>query len=913
MLTFPSPPAHVSAGATAQRDPVLITKLHLPPVPPDLVRRQHLIERLEPAQGQRLTLLCAPTGFGKTTALRDWAERTTRPVAWLSLDPGDNDPARFWDYVVAAIQAWHPDSGMHARALLRTPQPQTLEYVVAALINDLVAQPAPLSLVLDDYHLVTDEAVHQSMRYLLDHLPPHVHVLIASRIDPPLGLPRLRAQGMLAELRGGDLRFRMDEASAFLVDTIGLPLTSDDVRRLERRTEGWIAGLRLAALALKQQPDPRAFIAGFSGGHRSIGDYLADEVLDQLPEPVLSFLLETAILDRLCGALCDAVTGFAGGQGMLEQLEHCNAFLIPLDEERRWYRYQGLFADVLRDRLWKTHPERVPELHRRAAGWLFEQGMTREAVRHALEGDDLELVATFIEQRACPMFALGELDTIRDWIDALPDAMVRARPILCCLQAWVCVLSSRAADAEPYLADAERGAAAAGLPYLLGEVAAIRAYVARLQFDLPLAIELSQRARELVDEHDLGLQRAIALNHGIALWWSHEADQADLAFQEAGTLADAAGETVPAIVALCHRARLRFAQGQLRRALELYQQAHDLAREGGVGTSPAQSFVHLGLADLLIERDALDEALPHVEDCLRLGLSGGKVDHVIMAWISMTRLRLARGDLDGAREAARQSQLALDRHSVPHIAPVVAWAHVAVWLASGDDEAVERWAADLTERAGGDPAFDSGQGLDALNETERMTLARAWLAIGRPDDALVALSRVLERAEATLARGWQACWIETLALLACIQQAQGSPRQAVDTLARALALAEPEGMVRTIADFGAPMAALLARVPSARVSREYVDTLLAACRAMPSGRPAPSQPGCGVPRSVLSERELEVLHRIEDGLSNREIADALFVTVGTVKRHTNSIYTKLDVGSRTQALARARALNLLGA
>jgi LuxR family transcriptional regulator, maltose regulon positive regulatory protein len=924
MLTFPGKPRpapvfNVPALLDAERDPLLVTKLQLPPAPPDLIARPQVTDLLNPIPGQRVTLLCAPTGFGKTTALREWAARTTQSVAWVSLDRGDNDPARFWSYVIAAIQVWSPDAGTQARALARMPEQPPLEYIVTALINAVAAGEDDISLVLDDYEVITNAHVHLSLRYLLDHLPSRLHVLIASRVDPPLSFGRLRALGQLGEVRAADLRFQPGETSTFLNDAMGLNLPVDAVTTLDARTEGWVAGLRLAALAIRQHADASTFIASFSGSHRAIVDYLTDEVLDQLPESALRFMLETSILDRLTGPCCDAVTGRDDSQALLERLERANAFLIPLDDDRRWFRYQQLFSDALRDRLAKTSAACIPELHLRAAHWLHVQDFPGAAIEHAAAGGDLDLVMEIIEANARPMLSRGELSTLRGWLDLLPDERIRGCSAVCCTQAWVSVLSGRIDIAESYLDDAERIADVQAGDILLGEIAGIRGYIARLQGRLPLAIALTRKAMALTQTAAPALRRAIAMNLGLSYWWSHDVEAADMAFADAIAIAEESGDACAVVVAMSHRAKLWAVYGCLRHAEAIFREAENLAIERGVEMYPSQSFVYLGLADLRIQWHDLDGAARLLEDCTKLGVSGGRIDHIIMAYINLSIVELARNDIPAAREMVRQARIALSHHPAPHLQSSVAWTQAVVWIAAGDLDPADRWATALLDRAGGDPL--------RLDESERMALARVRLEQGRIDEAGTVLASVRQRA---IDSGWVRCRIETQALHALIQQASGDEARALVTIGEALALAESEDYRHIFTELGAPMLDLLARVPpTSAVSSSYLDRLLRSFHIQigPSSNGAGSRhaglssraqlialhPRRGIGPDLLSDRELEVLARITDGLSNREIADALFVTVGTVKRHTNNIYSKLDVASRTQAIARARALNLLGA
>src|SRR5215211_6760037 len=457
------PPATTSsAAATAAPDALLATKLHIPRTRPGFVARPRLVDRLAPAQAGELTLVCAPAGFGKTALLADWARRDPRPVAWLSLDDADNDPARFWRHLAAALETVCPGVADRVAALLQGLQPTSFEAVVTTLVNELAGVTGEVVLLLDDYHLIQAPQVHQSMELLLAHLPSQLRLVLASRADPPLPLARLRARGQLAELRERDLRFSPEETAELLRTAVGSELPEAAVVALADRTEGWVAGLQLAALSLQGRINPAAFIDGFSGSHRYVLDYLTEEVLDGQPDHLVRFLLETSILERLCGPLCDAVTGRADSQALLEQVERANLFLVPLDEVRGWWRYHHLFADLLRARLAQEQPERVPELHASAAAWCEAHGLVDDAVRHALAAGEPSWVARLIEQHTDAMLWRFEHATVRRWLEALPAELVGSRPRLCLAQAYGALLSGRLEAVEPRLADAERALADRG-------------------------------------------------------------------------------------------------------------------------------------------------------------------------------------------------------------------------------------------------------------------------------------------------------------------------------------------------------------------------------------------------------------------------------------------------------------------
>ena len=894
---------------------LLTTKLYAPQARPDLVPRPRLGERLEEATASKLILVSAPAGYGKTTLLSEWRARRLGdgyPVAWVSLDGGDNDPARFLSYLVAALRTVEAGVGEAVLASLRSPHPPPVEPVVTALINDLLAAiPHDFALVLDDYHAVEAKPIHDAVAFLLEHLPPRMHLAIASRADPPLPLARLRARGQLTELRAADLRFVPEEAARFLRDAMGLDLSPAHVESLERRTEGWIAGLQLAALSMRDGEDPSGFIEAFTGTNRHVLDYLADEVLERQPERVRSFLLQTSILDRLSGPLCDAVTGRGDGQAMLEELEHANLFAVPLDADRRWYRYHHLFSDFLRDRLRRTRPEHVPGLHRRAARWYEDHGSVSEAMGHALAAEDFERAARLVEQNRVAMITRDELNTLSAWLKALPDELVRSRPPLCLAYAWVLVLTGQVNAVEPWLRDAERALDASGAQpeeraRVLGEVTAARVEVARMRGDVTRAVELSHRALEILPDDHVLLRSVVALNLGSAYWIRGDVAAASRASSEAASLSQEAGNVYITLVALRGLALVQAAQGRLREAAETYRRAQRLAAERGEKFLPAAGYAHVGMGELLYEWNDLEAAERHLREGIELGERGGPAIMLIDGYVALSRVMLARGGADAALGTLQKAQELVRTHNITLLVAKLA-AHLArLSLAKGDVEAAARWAR------GSAAGVDDGPGFQ--REFERITLARVLIAQHRPGEALGLLERLLEPAQAD---GRMGSAIEALALRALALQAGGDTAEAVNVLARALSLAEPEGYVRVFADEGAPMAALLQRVLEAqkrgRVATppgtQYVSRLLAALGAA-SAPPIP-RGRAGAPVEPLSERELEVLGLIASGMSNRQIARKLFVSLSTVKTHINNVYRKLEVRTRTQAVARAGELDLL--
>jgi LuxR family maltose regulon positive regulatory protein len=935
--------------------PFLKTKLYVPPLRENLVSRPRLVERLNEGLrwGRKLTLVSAPAGYGKTTLLSAWVRQVEPPmrVAWLSLDERDNDPLRFWAYVVAALQAVRAGIGDAALAMLHSAQPPPIEAVLTALINEIAAGPAPsspppagcvLALVLDDYHLVESQAIHNTLTFLLDHLPAQLHLVIASRSDPPLPLGRLRGRNQVTELRQADLCFTASEAAAFLnhFDQVTSPhLSARDVAALQARTEGWIAGLQMAAIAmqsyrspLETRPPPAPlpapgrhpgeigdFVRAFTASHRFVLDYLTDEVLSRQPQERQTFLLRTAILDRLAGPLCDAVTGQGNGQQTLEQLEAANLFVVPLDDERRWYRYHQLFAELLRERLERAGVDPVPLLQRRASEWYERNGLIAEAVRYALASGDVERVARLVGGHALALMEHGELRALQGWLDALPEEIVRSHPWLCIAQAWMSAFTGQLDAVEPLLRGAQEAASSrqsspqgtAGQgegPYIAGYIAAIRTHVASVRGNTQQAAGFAREALEHLPADDWLARGWATMALGINLGRGGDLAAGDRALSEAVVISRSTGDSHVAVLALCNLAASQTHKGQLFRAAGTFREALQLAGEYArrVGQPlPVGAYAHIGLADVLCEWNELEAALAHVQEGVSVASQWGEPELLSSGYAHLAQIRLAVGDVDGALDAfhkARQTASTLSPWYANRWAPIEA----LIYLQQGDVAAAARWLA----------AHKNGlaEGLDT--EEQRwggLIAARVDLVQGRLDQALARATRLCEAAEVV---GAVNDAIASLILQALILQEQGQVEQALAALEHALARAAPGGHVRAFVDVGAPMGALLRQAAARGIAPDYVAQLLAALEGQtgserPAERPAELGRTVSVPIEPLTERELEVLRLLAAGMSNREIARALYLSVNTIKHHTKGIYGKLDVHTRLQAVSRAQELGML--
>lgn len=882
--------------------PLLTTKLHIPPRRPDLVVRPRLMARMGEALRlqHRLTLISARAGSGKTSLVSEWLHQQERPSAWLSLDANDNDPESFFNYLLEALRQLRLKI---KGAEWRQPDPGDLssaESLMTLLINDVAAHSIPFLLVLDDYHVIQNNWIHRAVGFLLDHQPDNMHLVMTTRVDPPLPLAQLRARGQLTEIRDRDLLFTTEEVVQLLNGVMALDLSAQAVATIEQRTEGWIAGLQMAAISARSHRelgDLEAFIEAFGGTNRYILDYLIEEVLGQQPPRVQDFLIETSILERMCGELCDAVRSqtseISDSQSILARLERANMFVVPLDDQRHWYRYHHLFADLLQSVLrQRRSAEQIRELHRRASQWYLDQELPGEAMTHILAAGDFERAAAVIDEKIAGLIHMvshSQSPLVLSWIDKLPEPVRRSRPSIDVYRANMMALSLQLDEVDAILDDVEKriDARSPRASEILGHAAAVRAFCANLRGDAAQTLSMAARAREyLPGEGSPVAQSMLAYTLADTYFALDDMQHARQALLELIRFGEKTAQIIIIVPGLCDLAAVRKVEGKLQDAQELYERARRWLVEQDSWESRARCSYEFGMADLLRERNQLDSAYEHAMAGMEIRRRLGA--YQVIGDLALMRVLQARGHMEGAHRALQAAERSIQAHPF-QLALMIEFrtARVLHWLAAGNLDLAGRYAAEL---GGG-------------SEQEQIVLARLRLAEGRADEAREIMSRQRALAEAGGRRGRL---IEILTLQALALEAGGQSAEAEKVLSEAVSLAWPEGYVRVFLDLGQPLRRLLERLAKAKVEAEdYVRGLLSAFPPEQEEKPLPRM------LDPLSQRELEVLRLLAEGLANKEIAERLVVTPGTVKQHLKNISRKLGAHGRMQVVRRARELKLL--
>ncbi len=902
--------------------PLLATKLYIPSPRSKVVLRPRLIERLNEglSSGHKLTLISASAGFGKTTLVSEWVAVCERPVAWLSLDEGDNDPTRFLTYLVAALQTIVVEIGEGVLGVLQSSQPLQSEAILTALLNEISSIPEHFLLILDDYHLLDSQPVDQALAFLIDHQPPQMHLVIATREDPSLPLARLRARGQLTELRAADLRFIPAEAAEFLNQAMGLDLSAGDIAALETRTEGWIAGLQLAAISMQGHQDATTFIKSFTGSHRFVLDYLIEEVLHQQSEKIQTFLLRTSILDRMCGPLCNAVLldPSTSGQETLEYLERANLFIVPLDNERLWYRYHHLFGDLLRQRL--GQPRELPEDHLRASTWYETNANLAQAFHHALEARDWERAARLAEAAWQEMEHSFQTTAWLGWVKKLPQAAIYSRPWLCVQMGWAFSNAGEVEPSETSLQNAEHALAGTldqpDSKSLLGNIALIRASNAQNQGDLAETVKYAELSIQIIPDDDLYLRAQAAITLGFTHWATGNVEASLQAMRTWMDDMQKLGNQMYVIASAFAVADMQVILGHLDEAEKTLRHAIQQAASLGREVETVTAHHHLGLAQLAYERGDDKATAEHLQTAAELGKSSTLVDWLYRWNLAQAHLKESAGEWDAALEFFDEARRVYVKNPVPMLQAVEAH-KVRVYLKQGRLDKAQTWARERN--------LSLKDEVNYLGEYEDLTLARVRLAEGSFTGVYELLDHLLALAETQKRTGSA---IEILLTQALLHQAQGNRVQALTTLERALTLTEPEGYIRIFVDEGEAMQLLISDFRHWHRAADAVQVLTIASCAHPllgyvnrildyfphpmeevlQSKIANSKPKMIEP---LTDRELEILRLIADGHSNAEIGQQLFLALSTIKGHNLRIFNKLQAQNRTEAVARARELGLI--
>jgi ATP/maltotriose-dependent transcriptional regulator MalT len=889
-------------------DHLLATKLYIPPPCQILVLRPRLIEALSISQTSSLTLVSAPAGYGKTTLVSNWLRQTETPSTWLSLDEGDNDPIRFLQYFLKALQKIDPEIQSDLLGLPQEMRPTSFEASLNIIINEIVGRVTPFIFVLDDFHIIHSESVLKILAYLLEHLPPQMHLVVLTRIDPPLPLARMRARNRLTDIRADQLRFTRDEMAVFLNDVMGLALSADDLSALETRTEGWIASLQLAALSMRSSNDIHGFVSAFTGSHHYVMDYLVEEVIGLQPKKVGDFLMLTSILDHMCGSLCESVIGAdleepVDGQEMLEALERMNLFVIPLDDERRWYRYHHLFADVLRKRLEQHYPGSLPKLHQRASLWFEQNGLVPETIRHSLKAGDQDRVIQLIEQNGPLLLISGELNALSIWIKAV-ESRSQMHPWIHIIKAWLFILTGQPERAEEGLQIAEKLISPletdTQIKIMQGAIATGRSYRSFINGDTNQTAAFARQAVEYLPDVDLVSRsiRSIATALlGEACLMNGELEEARQACTEAKKIGQAAGNVHAVLVVNCALGRIFVEQGLLHQAAEIYAETLQIAARPDFRKSVTTGEVYAELSQVSYEWNNLEAALEQVHSCIALCRQWGQKSFQAKGFMMLARLEEVYGNAVAAAEHMNIAEkLSKEANFAFKYSVWVKCALVRLWIAQGNLEK----ASQIVQESG----ITINDEIPYLREPEFLALLHLLLAQGNYEAAMVLSKRLLQKAETGKRIGRV---IEVLVLQALIFQCRQETERALTVLKRALSFAKPERYIRTFVDEGEPMARLLHLARSRQVETEYATYLLSVTEKAAGKMHPPSQ----LLIKPLTMREIEVLRLIEAGCSNQDIAGKLVISMPTVKRHISNIYAKLGAESRTQAVAIGKELKIL--
>jgi LuxR family maltose regulon positive regulatory protein len=887
---------------------LLKTKFYIPLIRSTQITRPRLSDLIDTGMDRALILVSAPAGYGKTTLVSSWLKVTKTPSAWLSLDSSDNDPIRFLQYLLAALMPIAPNIEADLSGMLVGILPAQFENVINLLTNELASFPGPFVLVLDDFHVLHSEAVLKMFAYLLEHMPPQMHLVILTRTDPPLPLARLRVRNQILDIRADQLRFTPGEIAAFLNESMGLTLSAGDLTAMEKRTEGWIAGLQLAALSMQGSKDIHAFVTAFTGSHHYVMDYLAEEVLKLQSKELNAFLLQTSILERLCGPLCEAVvdtesTETVNGQAMLEALEEMNLFVIPLDDERQWYRYHHLFADVLRKRLTHQYPHMLPEVHRRASKWYEQNGFIAESIQQAIETGDEDRAAHLIEENGCLLLMSGEVATLLNWTDAI-DFQSDTRPWLAIQKAWALALTGEQGRVEPLLQAPEKLLSPLEptdeVRTMKGTIAAARAHCANSRGDMHSAAEYARQALELLPDCSSISRsiRSVATSIlGDASWFNGDMEEAKRAYTEAVRIGREANNLHMVIIANTSIADILAVQGQLHRAADVYTQCLQSAVRPDGQRSPLAANIFVSMAKLFYEWNRLDDTDLYVHQCIDLCRQWGDIGMQAYAHAIRARLEQARGHPEQAEEAIREAERLIGENPVPpHLFTQLKSVLARIWLAQGN---LDKPSQHIQERG-----INFKDEIPYHREIDYDLLLRLLLAQGNNEAAIHLSNRFLQQAEKI---GQVDLIIEALILRALALQGKKENEQALEVLEKALTLAQPEGYVRSFLDKGEAMTRLLCQIQSRKSGGSYAAVLLSQI----SQTSSMIQPSMQLLAEPLTTREVEVLKLINAGRSNQDIAGQLVISLPTVKRHISNIYNKLGVESRTQAVAIGKELKIL--